>query len=88
MTYIWAVHITLADEVRPTESVHTDEAAAHSHARDLSTDYGVLAASVIRFKLDQLGDRRNVAMYVSGTRQTVPHISNDRKIHGGGRSRS
>jgi len=45
----------------------------------------VLAASVVRFAVDEPGNRRNVAMFVRGTRQDVPHISDCRKIHGGGR---
>jgi transposase-like protein len=81
---VWAVHTVLADEVRPTEVVYTDERRACEHAEQLSTDYGVLAATVVRFATDEPGNRRNVAMYVRGVRQEVTHLSDCRRIHGGG----
>ena len=67
---VWAVHATLANEVRPTQAIVNDERAAY--ASELSGDSEVLAASVIRFVLDELGTRRNVAMFVRGQRQSVP----------------
>jgi hypothetical protein len=47
----------------------------------------VLAASVTRFELNTVGTRRSVAMFVDGKRQAVPHLSDCRNFHGGGRSR-
>jgi hypothetical protein len=46
---------------------------------------GVLAASVVRFTIDELGARCGVAMYVAGKRQRVPYVSDCRAIHAGGR---
>ncbi len=82
---VWTVHVTMPDEVRPTEAAFSDEQAANAWAQQLSTEPGVLAASVIRFVLDEPGNRRNVSMFVRGGRQAVPHISDCRRIHGGGR---
>lgn len=41
--------------------------------------------SVVRFALDELGTRANVAMFVAGERQTFPYVSDCRNIYGGGR---
>ena len=84
---VYAVHTTRADEVRPTEAIYSDEATACAHAAEMSTDHGIVAASVVRFALDRHGDRRNIAMFVGGQRQVLPHLSDDRRVHGGGRSR-
>jgi hypothetical protein len=85
---VFAVHTVMADEVRPTQALFADENRALAYAAEVSTDDEVLAASVVRFVLDELGTRRNLAMYVMGERQVAPHISNDRRIHGGGRCRA
>ena len=84
---MWAVHKVLPGEVRPTEVIYSAEDAACRHAKAVAADHGVLAASVVRFRVNRLGERRNVAMYVRGVRQVVPRISDDRRIHSGGRSR-
>jgi hypothetical protein len=82
---VWAVHATLQDEVRPTEVIFTDEETACAHARAMSKDTEVLAASVVRFTLDELGARRGVAMFVQGKRQMVPYVSDCRSVYAGGR---
>jgi hypothetical protein len=82
---IWTVHATLADEVRPTQAIYGDEKGACAYAAALSRDEGLLAVSVVRFALDKLGTRANVAMFVTGERQTLPYVSDCRNIHGGGR---
>jgi hypothetical protein len=82
---VWTVHATLAEEVRPTQAIYRDEKAACNYAAALSRDDGVLAASVVRFMLDELGTRANVAMFVAGERQTFPYVSDCRNIYGGGR---
>jgi uncharacterized protein YfdQ (DUF2303 family) len=87
MSHVWAVHAVMADEVRPTQALFADEARALAYAAQVSTDDEVLAASVTRFVVDELGTRRNLAMFVDGQQQAVPHISDCRGIHGGGRSR-
>jgi hypothetical protein len=84
---IYAVHTVMSDEVRPTQALYSDEAAALSYAEACSRDEGVLASSVVRFVVDEPGNRRGVAMFVKGQRQAVPHLSDCREIHGGGRSR-
>jgi hypothetical protein len=85
VSYVWAVHAVLAGEIRPTQGLFADEGRALAYAEQLSTDDEVLAAVVTRFAVDELGTRRNVAMYVHGQRQEVPHLSNCGRIHGGGR---
>jgi hypothetical protein len=82
---VWAVHVTLVNEVRPTDSAFGTEQAACTHAREMSKDAEVLAASVVRFTLDELGTRKGVAMFVEGKRQLVPYVSDCRSIHAGGR---
>jgi hypothetical protein len=82
---VWTVHVTLVDEVRPTEAVFGREQAACTHARAMSKDTGVLAASVVRFAIDELGTRKGVAMFVQGERQMVPYVSDCRSIYAGGR---
>ena len=82
---VWAVHVTLVNEVRPTDSAFGTEQAACAHAREMSKDVEVLAASVVRFTLDELGTRKGVAMFVEGKRQMVPYVSDCRSIYAGGR---
>lgn len=85
MTEVWAVHATYPAEIRPTSVIFSGEDAALSYAAELSGDPNVLAASVVKFVVDEPGNRRGVGMYVKGVRQAVPHISDDRTVHGGGR---
>ena len=82
---VWAVHATLPNEVRPTDAVFGTEEAACTHARAMSKDVEVLAASVVRFTVDELGTRKGVAMFVDGERQLVPYVSDCRGIYAGGR---
>jgi Tfp pilus assembly ATPase PilU len=88
LSYVYGVHVTLVDEVRATQALYSTEAQALDYASEVSRDEGVLAASVTRFELDALGSRRSVAMYRRGIRQQVPHLSDDRTVHGGGRCRT
>ena len=83
--YVWTVHSTLPNEVRPTDAVFRTEEAACTHARAMSKDVEVLAASVVRFTVDELGTRKGVAMFVDGERQLVPYVSDCRRIYAGGR---
>ena len=82
---VWAVHTTLASEVRPTDAVFGTEEAACTHAREMSQDTEVLAASVVRFTIDELGTRRGVAMFVDGKRQLVAYVSDCRALYANGR---
>ena len=72
-------------EVRPTEAVFSNWPAALDHAKALSRDSGVLAASVVRFSLDELGTRTRVAMFMHGHRQQVPYVSDCRVLYANGR---
>jgi hypothetical protein len=60
-------------------------AAALDHAKALSRDSGVLAASVVRFTLDELGTRTGVAIFVHGRRQQVRYVSDCRALYANGR---
>ena len=82
---VWAVHTTLPNEVRPTDAVFGTEEATATHARAMSTDTEVLAASVVRFTVDEVGTRRGVAMFVDGRRQLVPYVSDCRGLYANGR---
>jgi hypothetical protein len=82
---VWTVHATLPAEVRPTEAVFSSWRAALDHAKALSRDSGVLAASVVRFTVDELGTRTGVAMFVHGRRQQVPYVSDCRVLYANGR---
>lgn len=81
---IYAVHAVRANEVRPTELICSNLADAEANAAALSQDPGVLAAAVTRFTVDSPGTRSCVALYVGGTRQAVPYVSDDRRIYSSG----
>ena len=49
------------------------------------TGHRILAASVVRFTIDELGTRKGVAMFVDGKRQLVPYVCDCRASYGGGR---
>lgn len=85
---VWAVHVVMAREVRPTDVVYAKERDALRYAADRSRDAVVLAACVTRFTLDELGNKLGVAMFVNGTRQEVPHLSDCRTIYSSYRERA
>jgi hypothetical protein len=66
---VHAVHTTRRDEVGAVEIVFEDERQARDYARSRSTDYRVLAVSVISYVLGQLGTRHPVAWYRNGQEQ-------------------
>ncbi len=82
---VWTVHATLPAEVRPTDTVFSNWPAALEHAKAMSRDSGVLAASVVRFTVDELGTRTGMAMFVHGRRQQVPYVSDCRSLYANGR---
>jgi hypothetical protein len=84
MMEIFAVHVVLPAEIRPTELLSEQLAEAEKYAEERSTDPEVLAAGVTRFVLGKRGTRTPVAFYVQGGRQQVPYVSDDRMIHAGG----
>lgn len=79
--FVYAVHSVRADEVRPTKFIGTDLQVAEQHAKELSTDPGVLAAAVTSFVLDEAGTRRGVSLFVGGVKQAAPYVSDDRQIN-------
>ena len=80
---MWTVHVTTKgrrDEpawVGPIEAVFSTEEAALSEAATRSRWVEVLAASVTRHTVDELGTRSGVALYVDGERQALPHFTNN-----------
>ena len=84
MTRVYAVHAVRPDEICATEVIWTTKSEADQYAKELSTDPGVLAGAVTRFVLNSPGERTPIALYVNGTRQQVPHLSDDRQIAANG----
>jgi hypothetical protein len=82
---VFTVHVTLESEVRPTQAVFLEEHRACAYAADVSRDDEVLAASVVGFTLGELGSHSGVALFVEGTRQLLPYVSDCRTVFGGGR---
>lgn len=66
---MYAVHTTRPDEIGSVEIVFTTEREARAYAKDRSTDWRVLAASVTRFVVGELGSRHPVAWFVNGAEQ-------------------
>ena len=81
---VYGVHSIRPDEISATELVCTSPEAAEDYARKLSTDPGVLAGAVTRFVLDTAGQRTAVALYVDGTRQCAPYVSDNRRVYANG----
>lgn len=66
---MYSVHTTRPDEVGAVEIVFTTEHEALAYAQDRSTDWRVLATSVTRFVVGELGSRHSVAWFVNGVKQ-------------------
>jgi hypothetical protein len=66
---IFTVHTMRPDDVGAVEIVFTSEMEARAYARDRSTDFRVLASSVTRFTIGELGTRHPVAWFVDGKEQ-------------------
>jgi hypothetical protein len=66
---VYSVHTTRPDDVGSVEIVFTTEREALKYAKDRSTDWRVLAASVTRFVVGELGSRHPVAWFVNGVEQ-------------------
>jgi hypothetical protein len=77
---VYAVHAVRSQEITATELICRTQSEAESYAASLSTNPAVIAAAVSRFRLDQLGTRSPVALFVAGERQDVPYVSNDRRV--------
>jgi hypothetical protein len=68
---VYSVHTTRPDDIGAVEIVFRTEREAVAYAMDRSTDWRVLAASVTRFTIGELGTRHPVAWFVKGKEQ--PH---------------
>jgi hypothetical protein len=66
---VFSVHTARPDDVGAVEIVFRSAAEAIAYAKDRSTDWRVLAASVTRFTIGELGTRHPVAWFVDGTEQ-------------------
>jgi hypothetical protein len=67
---IFTVHTTRPDDIGAVEIVFLSEEDARAYARDRSTDFRVLAASVTRFTIGSLGTRHPVAWFIEGREQS------------------
>jgi hypothetical protein len=67
---IFIVHTMRPDDIGAVEIVFTNEQEAMAYARDRSTDFRVLAASVTRYTIGRLGTRHPVAWFVEGKEQS------------------
>lgn len=63
------MHTVRPGDVGAVEIVFLTEREAREYARDRSTDFRVLATSVTRFTVGQLGTRRPLSWFVEGTEQ-------------------
>ena len=80
--HVWAVHVTDSDpdgqhSLGPIEVVFTSEDRALDEATERSRNALVVAASVTRYRLDLVGSRSRVAVFVDGRRQRLPHFADD-----------
>jgi hypothetical protein len=67
--YAFTVHTVRPDDVGAVEIVFTTEQEARAYAADRSNDFRVLATSVTRFTVGELGTRYPLAWFVNGTEQ-------------------
>ena len=77
---IWGVHVTGRGPdgdatAGPIESLHSNEPAAKSCAKERSRDSEVWAAAVTSYVVDQPGTRRRVGLYVGGVSQKRPYCA-------------
>jgi hypothetical protein len=66
---IYSVHTARPGEGGAVEIVFTSEQEARAYARDRSTDWRIVSASVTRFTVGELGTRHPVGWYVGGVEQ-------------------
>jgi hypothetical protein len=67
---IYSVHTARPDDIGAVEIVFRTEREAIDYAKDRSTDWRILAASVTRFTIGALGTRHPVAWFVDGKEQS------------------
>jgi hypothetical protein len=68
---VYSVHVARPDDVGAVEIVFRSEREARVYAKDRSTDWRILATSVTRFTIGELGTRHPVAWFADGREQ--PH---------------
>jgi hypothetical protein len=83
-TSVYAVHAVRPEEICATDVIFNSPDQAEDWARVVSTDPGVLAGAVTRYRLNSPGERTPVALFVKGQRQEVPHLSDDRQVAANG----
>jgi hypothetical protein len=66
---VYSVHTTQPDDIGAVEIVFRTEGEAIAYALDRSTDWRVLAASVTRFTVGELGTRHPIAWFAKGEEQ-------------------
>lgn len=66
---VYSVHTTRPDDAGSVEIVFTTGREARAYAADRSTDWRIIAASITRFTIGELGNRHSVAWYVDGVEQ-------------------
>ena len=67
--YVFSVHTVRPGDVGAVEIVFLSEREARTYAADRSTDTRVLATSVTRFTVGQLGTRHPLAWFTRGAEQ-------------------
>ncbi|MBO0875941.1 MAG: hypothetical protein J2P19_21375 [Pseudonocardia sp.] len=82
--HVYAVHAVRPEEICATEVIFTSLAEADKWAIAVSTDPGVLAGAVTRYRLDSPGERHPESLYIKGERQQVAHLSDDREVAANG----
>ena len=68
---VYSVHATRPDDVGAIEVLFRTAGEAIGYAKDRSTDWRVLAVSVTRFTIGELGTRHPVAWFVDGEQQSA-----------------
>jgi hypothetical protein len=66
---VFTVHTMRPDDIGAVEIVFTTEREARAYAADRSKDWRVLAASITRFTIGELGTRHPIAWFVDGQQQ-------------------
>jgi hypothetical protein len=66
---VYLVHATKPDDTGVVEIVFTTEHEARTYALDRSRDWRILAVSITRYVIAELGTRYPVAWYVNGAEQ-------------------
>jgi hypothetical protein len=68
---VFTVHCVRPDDVGAIEIIFLDQREARKYAQDRSRDWRVLATSVTRFMVGELGTRHPVAWFIDGEEQPV-----------------